>query len=485
MIYELLEKVAPNSTTTITSSDSLSSDSLSSDSLSSDSLSSDSLSSDSLSMDDIFAELANCCDYDDVESNNSETYSDKIKNSIKDLQNKLSDNGIIQVCYIKEPKIGKPKNISLLINKNENDITVDHIKEEIGEVSAFAEILRYHPTWKNRDHPTLENRAHRAVYIADSLRYCLAKSNKDNNIFVKSSIDDYADFHKDNVKFQLKIREHYHTFNVHAYIDDNNGNISYLDIYEEVKPLNDYITKNGNSIVQKRDGVTLEILGYINTDVFASIFNVRKELFLQYPSETQLGMSLEDFINNVSICLVKSKKDYADSGIDKVIVKNIFTGEMELREIPDDKGVSEDKEMEDDYYNGKTIMDYLGCYCPDKGCIFIWIDKIFDKCEKENYDFENLFDIVLLHEYIHALLDVRPRKANYKQNITTKCLYEESIDNALLLHAMNNSKYGSDAKRFVAQGQKKLPSYYKGWELFVNYSLAQLEAIIKEWLPNK
>ena len=475
MIYELLEKVAPNSTTTITSSDSLSSDSLSSDSL----------SSDSLSMDDIFAELANCCDYDDVESNNSETYSDKIKNSIKDLQNKLSDNGIIQVCYIKEPKIGKPKNISLLINKNENDITVDHIKEEIGEVSAFAEILRYHPTWKNRDHPTLENRAHRAVYIADSLRYRLAKSNKDNNIFVKSSIDDYADFHKDNVKFQLKIREHYHTFNVHAYIDDNNGNISYLDIYEEVKPLNDYITKNGNSIVQKRDGVTLEILGYINTDVFASIFNVRKELFLQYPSETQLGMSLEDFINNVSICLVKSKKDYADSGIDKVIVKNIFTGEMELREIPDDKGVSEDKEMEDDYYNGKTIMDYLGCYCPDKGCIFIWIDKIFDKCEKENYDFENLFDIVLLHEYIHALLDVRPRKANYKQNITTKCLYEESIDNALLLHAMNNSKYGSDAKRFVAQGQKKLPSYYKGWELFVNYSLAQLEAIIKEWLPNK
>ena len=468
MIYELLEEVASNPTTTITSSDSLSIDSLS-----------------TVDVDDIFAEIANCCDYDDVESNNSETYSDKIKNSIKDLQNKLSDNGIIQVCYIKEPKIGKPKNISLLINKNENDITVDHIKEEIGEVSAFAEILRYHPTWKNRDHPTLENRAHRAVYIADSLRYRLAKSNKDNNIFVKSSIDDYADFHKDNVKFQLKIREHYHTFNVHAYIDDNNGNISYLDIYEEVKPLNDYITKNGNSIVQKRDGVTLEILGYINTDVFASIFNVRKELFLQYPSETQLGMSLEDFINNVSICLVKSKKDYADSGIDKVIVKNIFTGEMELCEIPDDKGVSEDKEMEDDYYNGKTIMDYLGCYCPDKGCIFIWIDKIFDKCEKENYDFENLFDIVLLHEYIHALLDVRPRKANYKQNITTKCLYEESIDNALLLHAMNNSKYGSDAKRFVAQGQKKLPSYYKGWELFVNYSLAQLEAIIKEWLPNK
>ena len=463
MIYKLLEdleEVASNSTTTKTSSDSLSYDSLSSDGV------------------DLIAEIYNRYGDDNVESDNSETYSDKIKNSIKDLQNKLSVNGIIQVCYFKKGKIGEPipKNISLLINKNENDITVDHIKEEIGEVSAFAEILRYCPK--------LKKPAKDAVRIADSLRYCLAKSNKDNNIFVKSSIDDYADFHKDNVKFQLKIREHYHTFNVHAYID-NNGNISYLDIYEEVKPLNDYITNTGNSIVQERDGVTLEILGYINTDVFASIFNVRKELFLQYPSETQLGMSLEDFINNVSICLVRSKKDYANSGIDKVIVKNIFTGEMELREIPDDEGVSEDKEMEDDYYNGKTIMDYLGCYCPDKGCIFIWIDKIFDKCEKENYDFENLFDIVLLHEYIHALLDVRPRKANYKQNITTKCLYEESIDNALLLHAMNNSKYGSDAKRFVAQGQKKLPSYYKGWELFVNYSLAQLEAIIKEWLPNK
>lgn len=469
MIYELLEKVekvASKPTTTITSSDSLSYDSLSIDIES--------------TLDDIFAEMANCCVYDDVESDNSETDSDKIKNSIKELQNKLSDNGIIQVCYIKNRKIGEPipKNRSLLINKNENDITVDHIKEEIGEVSAFAELLRYCPTGKNP--------ARRAVNTAhDIIRYRLAKSNKDNNIFVKSSIDDYADFHKDNVKFQLKIREHYHTFNVHAYIDDNNGNISYLDIYEEVKPLNDYITNTGKSIVQERDGVTLEILGYINTDVFASIFNVRKELFLQYPSETQLGMSLEDFISNVSICLVRSKKDYANSGIDKVIVKNIFTGEMELREIPDDKGVSEDKEMEDDYYNGKTIMDYLGCYCPDKGCIFIWIDKIFDKHKKENYDFENLFDIVLLHEYIHALLDVRPRKANYKQNIITKCLYEESIDNALLLHAMNNSKYGSDAKRFVAQGQKKLPSYYKGWELFNNYSLAQLDAIIKEWLPNK
>ena len=460
MIYKLLEELASNSTATITSSDSLSYDSLSIDGL------------------DLITEIYNRYGDDNDKSDNSETDSDKLKNSIKELQNNLSDNGIIQVCYIKNRKIGEPnpKNRSLLINKNENDITVDDIKEEIGEVSAFAEILRYHPTWKNP--------ARRAVYIADTLIYRLAKSDKDNNIFVKSSIDDYADFRKDNVKFQLKIREHYHTFNVHAYID-NNGNISYLDIYEEVKPLNDYITNTGNSIVQKRDGVTLKILYDINTNVFASIFNIRKELFLQYPSETQLGMSLEDFINNVSICLVKSKKDYANSGIDKVIVKNIFTGEMELREIPDDKGVSEDKEMEDDYYNGKTIMDYLGCYCPDKGCIFIWIDKIFDKCEKENYDFENLFDIVLLHEYIHALLDVRPRKANYKQNIFTKCLYEESIDNALLLHAMNNSKYGSDAKRFVAQGQKKLPSYYKGWELFNNYSLAQLEAIIKEWLPNK
>ena len=473
MIYKLLEEVASNSTTTITSSDSLSYDSLSIDGV------------------DLIAEIYNRYGDDNDESNNSETYSDKIKNSIKELQNNLSDNGIIQVCYIKKRKRGEPipKNRILLINKNKNDITVDDIKEEIGEVSAFAEILRYHPTWKNRDHPTWENRAHKAFYIAhDVIQYSLAKSNKDNNIFVKSSIDDYADFHKDNVKFQLKIREHYHTFNVHSYIDDNyfnKGNISYLDIYEEVKPLNDYITNTGNSIVQERHGVTLEILGYINTDVFASIFNVRKELFLQYPSETQLGMSLEDFINNVSICLVRSKKDYANSGIDKVIVKNIFTGEMKLREIPDDEGVSEDKEMEDDYSNGKTIMDYLGCYCPDKGCIFIWIDKIFDKCEKENYDFENLFDIVLLHEYIHALLDVRPRKANYNQNIITKCQYEESIDNALLLHAMNESKYGSDAKRFVSQGQKKLPSYYKGWELFNNYSLAQLEAIIKEWLPNK
>lgn len=465
MIYKISEEVASNSTTTVTSNDSL--------------------SNDTVSIDDIFNEMASWVDCDD---GNSETDSDKVKNSIKKLQKGLSDNGIIQVCFIKGRKKGDPSptnrdpsptNKILLIDKNKNDTAVDDIKEEIGEVSVFAEILRYCPACKNP--------ARRAVKIAtDVLIYRLAKNDKDKNIFVKTSIDDCAEFHKDNNKFQLEIRKYYHTFNVHAYIDDNydnNKNISYIDIYEEVKPLNDYITNNGNSIVQERHGVTSKILDDIDTDVFASIFDVRKRLFAQYPSETQQGMSLEDFINNVSICLVRSKKDYANSGIDKVIVKNIFTGDIEMREIPDDAGVSEDKEVEND--KGKTIMDYLGCYCPDKGCIFIWIDKIFFISERDNYNFENLFDIVLLHEYIHALLDVRPRKANYNQNIITKCLYEESIDNALLLHAMNESKYGSDAKRFVSQGQKKLPSYYKGWELFNNYSLAQLEAIIKEWLPNK
>ncbi len=111
MIYE----VASNSTKTIKSSDSLSHGTFS-------------------TVYDIFAEIHNYCVYDDVESNNSEIYSDKLKNSIKELQNKLSDNGIIQVCYIKKPKIGRPKNRCLLINKNENDITVNGIKEEIGEV---------------------------------------------------------------------------------------------------------------------------------------------------------------------------------------------------------------------------------------------------------------------------------------------------------------------------------------------------------------
>ena len=159
MIYELsekVEKVASKPKTTKTSSDSLSIDGV-----------------------DLIAEIYNRYGYgdDNDESNNSETYSDKLKNSIKELQNNLSGNGIIQVCYIKNRKIGKPKNISLLINKNENDITVDHIKEEIGEVSAFAEILRYHPTNKNPPR--------RAVYIGDYLMYRLAKSDKDNNIFVK------------------------------------------------------------------------------------------------------------------------------------------------------------------------------------------------------------------------------------------------------------------------------------------------------------
>ena len=109
MIYKILEEVASNSTTTKTSSDSLSYDSLSMDGL------------------DFIAEIYNRYGYGNDESDNSETYSDKIKNSIKELQNKLSDNGIIQVCYIKNRKIGEPipKNRSLLINKNKNDITVD------------------------------------------------------------------------------------------------------------------------------------------------------------------------------------------------------------------------------------------------------------------------------------------------------------------------------------------------------------------------
>lgn len=70
--------------------------------------------------------------------------------------------------------------------------------------------------------------------------------------------------------------------------------------------------------------------------------------------------------------------------------------------------------------------DLLGCYLPGKNTILLWVDKISAYGDIK----ELVFQKVLLHECIHALLDVK-RKSSQNN-------WEETIDNTWVLQAYSN-----------------------------------------------
>lgn len=71
--------------------------------------------------------------------------------------------------------------------------------------------------------------------------------------------------------------------------------------------------------------------------------------------------------------------------------------------------------------------DLLGCYLPGKNTILLWVDKISAYGDIK----ELVFQKVLLHECIHALLDVKRKSSqDYRE--------EETIDNTWVLQAYSN-----------------------------------------------
>ena len=91
----------------------------------------------------------------------------------------------------------------------------------------------------------------------------------------------------------------------------------------------------------------------------------------------------------------------------------------------------------------RTQTDWMGCYIPRTGTILIKIDSVYRAADLFGCPEDLLFQKVLLHEFIHAALDLWPRDAAgnisyHKKEWKTADPYgesfnEESIDNAIVL----------------------------------------------------
>lgn len=83
----------------------------------------------------------------------------------------------------------------------------------------------------------------------------------------------------------------------------------------------------------------------------------------------------------------------------------------------------------------------LGCYIPYSGTVLLWIDRISEAAKRNNMDTELLFQKVLLHELIHAVLDcnVRDEKLDVYRPDDNVHGIEETLDNFLVLKCYEES----------------------------------------------
>lgn len=142
-----------------------------------------------------------------------------------------------------------------------------------------------------------------------------------------------------------------------------------------------------------------------------------------------LDNTIQDLLDNIQVTYVTIEDGIHHA---KVKTRNIFK-----------YSATSDEEKIYDYEpvinpEGKL----LGMYLPSSGSIMLWIDRI---CVCENP--ELVLQKVLMHELIHAILDVSPRILNINQNTGTlacKVLCyeydrdsEETLDNSLVLYVYN------------------------------------------------
>ena len=117
---------------------------------------------------------------------------------------------------------------------------------------------------------------------------------------------------------------------------------------------------------------------------------------------------------------------------------------------------SYEESYESTVVSGHTDKSLLGMYQPKTGAIFLWIDKII-----ENEYPELIFQSVLLHEMIHAFLDIHPRiYYRYSHGIrllsslgkNAQGISEETLDNALVLRAYSSHPADFDlVKTFISK----------------------------------
>lgn len=118
---------------------------------------------------------------------------------------------------------------------------------------------------------------------------------------------------------------------------------------------------------------------------------------------------------------------------------------------------------------GDPNIDWLACYCPESGTIIMRIDYIEETYNiyRNEISLELFFQEILLHEFIHAALDLAPRNKYGKMHNFPKfqeiCpesgfeFNEETLDNAIVLQVYKNSKFYIPIKTIISEQ----PYFYK------------------------
>ena len=163
--------------------------------------------------------------------------------------------------------------------------------------------------------------------------------------------------------------------------------------------------------------------------------NLHKEIRKLIPKDVSILPSkflYQFIINNIHITLITRN----DENSTNIPVRNLFKYKVTRSSEDSYESILVPNGPNDEDLKNKNL---LGLYKPDNGTIFIWIDKIIEKESPEL-----IFQTVLLHEMIHAFLDIHPRVYyNHKYGIRilspigkeTQSDREEELDNTLVLQA--------------------------------------------------
>lgn len=177
-------------------------------------------------------------------------------------------------------------------------------------------------------------------------------------------------------------------------------------------------------------------------------------------------------------------------------VNNIFVqdGVSEIR-VPKPKGKPMDsfsnyRDNDNPTENTETSMDYLGVYVPKTGSILLYIDKI-----KNLPNPELIFQKVLLHEYMHAFMDINVRtieiigdmpKCTVLGNMQYSTYMEESLANALVLCIYEDwSDCDNIIKAKVRDFMKSQPMEYAKGLYIHDRGLTYLSEMLLEFLCEK
>lgn len=131
----------------------------------------------------------------------------------------------------------------------------------------------------------------------------------------------------------------------------------------------------------------------------------------------------------------------------------------------------------------------LGCYIPQYRVIFLWVDRIYNAANNQNINANLLFQEVLLHELIHALIDFNLRDQDLNVfGITDPEKIEETITNTLMLKVYYDScKISFDEiLKFVKTQSLPYSSATKVFDLFQStHGWGNFIDILGNYLVNK